>query len=106
MMSSPKFLLQICPRGGVSVFPEVVYLRSLCRLREMKVFEETVLLVHRTGGRYGQGPLVSVSAKLSDICPRISLSPMCILKCLDDFITLKYHKMIVFIDILLLIFYY
>ena len=36
-------------RGGVSVFFEAVCLRSLYRLREMKVFDEAVLLAHRTG---------------------------------------------------------
>ena len=37
-------------RGGVSVFFEVVCLISLCRLREMKVFDEAVLLEDGTGG--------------------------------------------------------
>ena len=56
MMSSPKFLLQIYPRGGVSVFFEAMCLGSPCRLREMNVFDEEVLLVGRTSGWYGQGP--------------------------------------------------
>ena len=51
-------------RGDVSMFFEVVCLRSPCRLREMKVFDEAVLLTHRTGGPYGRAPPVSVSAKL------------------------------------------
>lgn len=75
MMSSLKFLLQIYPRGGVSVFLVATYLRSLSRLREMKVFDEVVLLVLRTGGRYGQGPPVPMPAKHSDVCPRIPLWP-------------------------------
>ena len=43
-------------RGGVSVFFEAVCLRSLCCLREMKIFDKVVLLTHRTGGRYGRAP--------------------------------------------------
>jgi hypothetical protein len=58
MMSSPKFPLQLYPKGGVSMFSKAVCLRSLCRLREMKVFNEAVLLVRRTIGRYGWGPRI------------------------------------------------
>jgi hypothetical protein len=49
MMSCPKFLLEIYLRGGVSAFLVAVYLRYLSHLREMKVFDEAVLLVLRTG---------------------------------------------------------
>jgi hypothetical protein len=38
------------------VFLVPVYLRSPSCLREMKVFDEVVLLVLRTGGWYGRGP--------------------------------------------------
>jgi hypothetical protein len=43
-MSSPKFLLQIYLRGIVLVFLVVVFLRSLSRLREVKVFDKAVLM--------------------------------------------------------------
>jgi hypothetical protein len=44
MMSSPKFLLQIYPRGGVSVFLAAVYVGSLNRFREVNIFDEAELL--------------------------------------------------------------
>ena len=40
-------------RGGVSVFFEDVCLRSPWHLREMKVFDEAVLLARCTSRRYG-----------------------------------------------------
>jgi hypothetical protein len=43
-MSSPKFLLQIYPRGGVSVFLAAVYVGSLNRFREVNIFDEAELL--------------------------------------------------------------
>jgi hypothetical protein len=49
MMPSPKFLLRIYTRGGVSVFLTAVYLTPLSRLCEVKVFDEAELLVLRTG---------------------------------------------------------
>ena len=59
--SSPDVVFSKVPSldliwGGVSLFCGVVCLRSLCRLREMKVFEEAVLLARRTGGRYRRAP--------------------------------------------------
>jgi hypothetical protein len=56
MMSSPKFLLRIYPRGDVLVFLVVVYLESPSHLGEVKVFDETELLALRTGEQYGRGP--------------------------------------------------
>jgi hypothetical protein len=81
------------------VFLVAVYLRSPFRLREVKVFDEEVLLVLRTGRRYGLGPPVPMSSKHSvfslafPFSPDASLSPQMV------FITSTYHKMIVFIDI-------
>jgi hypothetical protein len=53
MMSSPKFLLRMYPRGGVSVFLAAVYLGSLPGLHEVKVFYKADLLVLHMGGHYG-----------------------------------------------------
>jgi hypothetical protein len=47
MMSSPKFLLQNYPRGGVLVFLAAAYVGSLYRLCEVKIFDEAELLVLR-----------------------------------------------------------
>ena len=88
--SSPDVVFSKVPSldliwGGVSLFCGVVCLRSLCRLREMKVFDEAVLLAWRMGGRYGQASPVLVPAKPTGSCPRIPLLPRCIIKCLNDF---------------------
>ena len=67
--------------GGVSLFCGVVCLRSLRRLRQVKVFDEVVLLAGRTGERYGRALPVPMLVKVTGSCPRILLSPRCIIKC-------------------------
>ena len=89
IMSYPKFLLQIFLRGGVSVFSAAVYVGSLIRLCEVKVFDEAELLALRTGGRYGWGPLVPMPTKPSGVHPCILLWPRCVVKCSDDFYHVK-----------------
>jgi hypothetical protein len=69
------------------VFLVAYVLGSQIRLREMKVFDEAVLLVGGTGGQYGQGPPVPMPVKVTGGCPRIVLSPRCIIKCKND----SYH---------------
>jgi hypothetical protein len=49
IMSSPKFLLQISLRGGVSVFSAAMNVGSLICLHEVKVFDEAELLAVCTG---------------------------------------------------------
>jgi hypothetical protein len=81
-----------CRRSCSRVFFEVVCLGSLCCLREMKVFDEEVLLARCTGGLYGWAPPIPMPAKPTRTCPRIPLSPRWIIKYLNNFITSKYHK--------------
>jgi hypothetical protein len=78
--------------GGVLVFPAASGLWSQICLRDMKVFDEEVLLTRSTGGRYGRGPPVPMPAKVSGNSPCVPLWPRCVIKCLDVFITSKYHK--------------
>jgi hypothetical protein len=84
-----KVLLQIYTRCGVPVFLVAVYLLSLSCLCEIKVFDEMVLLVLRTGGRYGRGPPYRVLAKHSDVRPCIPLWPRHMVKCSDGFYYVK-----------------
>jgi hypothetical protein len=65
-------------------------LGSQIHLWEVRVFDEVVLMTHRTGGRYERVPPVPVSAKLTGTCPHVSLSARYMVKCLDDF----YHVQI------------
>ena len=67
--------------GGVSLFCGAVCLRSLRRLRLVKVFDEAVLLATGTGGRYGQALPVPMPVKVTGSCPCIVLAPRFIIKC-------------------------
>jgi hypothetical protein len=75
-------------RGGVSVFSKAMWLSSLGRLHETKVFDETLLLVQCTGIQYGRATLVSMPTKPTGTCPR-TLSSRCIIKWLNDFYHVK-----------------
>ena len=66
---------------GVLVFLVAYVLGSQIRLREVKVFDEAVLLAGGTGGRYRRALLVPMPIKATGSCPRIVLSPRCIIKC-------------------------
>jgi hypothetical protein len=63
--------------------------RSQIRLREVKVFDEVVLLTRRTGGWYERAPPIPTSAKLPRTCPRDSLSRKGMVNCLNDFYHIK-----------------
>jgi hypothetical protein len=51
----------------------------------VKVFDEAMLLEGGTGERYGQALFVPMPVKTTGSCHRIVLSPMCIIKCKNDF---------------------
>ena len=92
--SSPDVVFSKVPSldliwGGVSLFCVVVCLRSLRRLRQVKVFDEAVLLAGHTGRRYGRALPVPMPVKATGSCPRIVLSPRCIIKCKNDFYHVK-----------------
>ena len=66
---------------GVLVFLVAYVLGSQIRLREVKVFDEAVLLAYGMGGRYGRDLPVPMPVKVTGSCPRTVLSPRCIIKC-------------------------